>query len=122
MGGARTWGTRDSKHVAKFGAKNKRQITMTTFSNATGEGLAFQVIFTGLTRRSLSPLNDSQRQCINFGWHIALPIVGLHLPLARSLFKKSWSLIDIVKLRNYASSQVKKHSLIPQVKDLHVTL
>lgn len=68
--------------------------------------MAFQVIFTRLTTRSLSPLNDGQRQCINI--LLTLPIIGVHLPLARSLFKKSWNPIDIVKLRNYTSSQVKK--------------
>lgn len=38
---------------------------------------------------------------------LSLAIIGTHIPLAMSLFKKSWSLIDIVKLSNYTYPQVK---------------
>jgi hypothetical protein len=70
IGGARTWETKGSKHVLIHGVDDKRQFTVAASSAASGEVLPFQVIFQGLTSRSLPPLNDGRHDSNNAGWHL----------------------------------------------------
>jgi hypothetical protein len=69
-GGARTWETKGSKHVNVHGVEDKRQITVGVSSVAIGEVLPFQIIFQGLTSRSLPPLTDGKRDCLDNGWNL----------------------------------------------------
>jgi hypothetical protein len=69
-GGARTWETKDSKHVNVHEVEDKRQITVRVSSATTGEVLPFQIIFQGLTSRSLPPLTDGKRDCLDNGWNL----------------------------------------------------
>jgi hypothetical protein len=69
-GGARTWETKGSNHVNVHRVEDKRQITVGVSSAATGFILPFQVIFQGLTSRSLPPLNDGKHECLKNGWHL----------------------------------------------------
>jgi hypothetical protein len=48
------------EHFNVHGIEDKRQITVGTSSSAKGNVLPFQVIFQGLTKRSLPPLNDGK--------------------------------------------------------------
>ena len=69
-GGARTWEERNSKYVKVQGIEDKRQVTVVVSSAANGNILHFQVIFQGLTPRSLPPKNDKRIACENNGWHL----------------------------------------------------
>jgi hypothetical protein len=69
-GGVRTWETKGSKHVNVHGVEDKRQITVGVSSAAIREVLPFQIIFQGLTSRSLPPLIDGKRDYLDNGWHL----------------------------------------------------
>jgi hypothetical protein len=52
------------------GIEDKRQITVSVSSTAAGGLLPFQVVFTGLTQRSLPPRNSGRIGCEDVGWHL----------------------------------------------------
>jgi hypothetical protein len=69
-GGAHTWVLKGSKNVLVHGNEDKRQITVSVSSTAAGGLLPFQVVFTGLTQRSLPPRNSGRIGCEDAGWHL----------------------------------------------------
>ena len=69
-GGTRTWAHKGSKHVLVHGVEDKRQITVSVSSSAAGNLLPFQLVFTGLTQRSLPPRNTGRIACEEGGWHL----------------------------------------------------
>ena len=69
-GGTRTWAEKGSKHVQVLGMEDKRQITATLSSSATGQLLPLQIVFTGSTERSLPPRNAGRLMCEEAGWHL----------------------------------------------------
>ena len=50
--------------------EDKRQITVSVSSSAVGDLLPFQLVFTGLTQRSLSQRNSGRIACEEAGWHL----------------------------------------------------
>ena len=69
-GGTHTWAQKMSKHVLVHGVEDKRQITVSVSSSVTGNLLPFQLVFTLLTQRSLSPRNIKRVACEEIGWHL----------------------------------------------------
>lgn len=69
-GGAHTWAQKGSKHVLVHGVEDKRQITVSVSSSAAGDLLPFQLVFTGLTQRSLPPRNNGRIACEEAGWQL----------------------------------------------------
>jgi hypothetical protein len=69
-GGSRTWEEKNSKFVRVHGVDDKRQITVAASSAANGQILPFQVIFQGLTSRTLPPMNQGRQTCEDAGWHL----------------------------------------------------
>jgi hypothetical protein len=69
-GGAKTWEEKNSKFVKFHGVDDKRQITVAASSTTNGQVLPFQVIFQGLTSRTLPPMNEGRQVCEDAGWHL----------------------------------------------------
>jgi hypothetical protein len=69
-GGPGTWEVKNSKQVMVHRMEDKRQITIATSSAANGKVLPFQMMFQGLTSRSLPPLNDGRIACEESGWRV----------------------------------------------------
>jgi hypothetical protein len=69
-GGAKTWEEKNSKYVKVHGVDDKRQITVAASSVANGQILPFQVIFQGLTPRTLPPMNEGRHSCEAAGWNL----------------------------------------------------
>ena len=69
-GGARIWAKKGSKHVLVHGMEDKKQVTISVSSSASGNLLPFQVVFTGLTDKSLPPRNPGRLQCEGAGWQL----------------------------------------------------
>jgi hypothetical protein len=103
-GGARIWEEKNSKHVKVQGIEYKRQITVVVSSAANGNILPFQVIFQGLTLRSLPPKNDERVACEDNGWHLTFS-------------SNHWSTLNTCKdfvnniLLNYRMSQIDRLGL-----------
>ena len=77
-GGSRTWEEKNSKFVRVCGVDDKRQINVAASSAANGQVLPFQVIFQGLTSRTLLPMNEGRQVCEDERWHlIYILIIGL---------------------------------------------
>jgi hypothetical protein len=103
-GGARTWEVKNSKQVMVHRVEDKRQITVAASSAANGKVLPFQVIFQGLTSRSLPPLNDGRIACEESGWHVTFT-------------SNHWSSLDTCKdfvdkiLSSYRKAQIEELGL-----------
>jgi hypothetical protein len=65
--GVHTWALKGSKHVLVHGIEDKRQITVSVPLTIAGNLLPFQVVFIGLTQRSLPPRNNGQIGCEDAG-------------------------------------------------------
>jgi hypothetical protein len=68
--GSRTWEEKNSKFVRIHGIGDKRQITVAASSAANGQVFHFQVIFQGLTSRTLPTMNQGRQTCEDAGWHL----------------------------------------------------
>ncbi len=64
-------GDKRTKHVKVHGAEDKRQIIVTVSSAADGRCLPFQVIFQGITTKSLPKLEGGREECELSGWNIS---------------------------------------------------
>jgi hypothetical protein len=69
-GGTRTWEEKNSKYVKVHGVDDKRHNTVAASSAANGQILPFQVIFQGLTPRTLPPMNEGCHSCEAVGWNL----------------------------------------------------
>jgi hypothetical protein len=84
--------------------EDKRQITVCASSTANGKILPFQVIFQGLTSRSLPPLNDGRIACEESSWHVTFT-------------SNHWSTLDTCKefvdkiLSSYRKEQIEELGL-----------
>ena len=98
-GGARTWEEKNSKHVKVQRMEDKRQVIVVVSLATNGNILPFQMIFQGLTPRSLPPKNDGRVACEDNGWHLTFS-------------SNHWSTLDTCKdfvnniLLNYRISQI----------------
>jgi hypothetical protein len=54
-----------------MGVDDKRQITVAASSAANGQILPFQVIFQGLTPKTLPPMNEGRHSCEATGWNLS---------------------------------------------------
>ena len=70
IGEAQTWDEKNSKYVKVQRIEDKREVTVVVSSTANGNRLHFQVIFQGLTPRSLPPKNNERVTCEDNGWHL----------------------------------------------------
>jgi hypothetical protein len=64
------YGRKNVQDMSMFMVENKRQIIVVAFSSFKGNILLFEVIFHGLTIRSLPPLNDGKHACLDSGWNL----------------------------------------------------
>ena len=64
------WDVKGVNDVKILGLKDKRQITCVIFSNALGELLPPQLIFTTTTNRCLPKYTEVKARCLEEGWHL----------------------------------------------------
>jgi hypothetical protein len=77
-------GKKRSKYILIHGANDKRQITVSVSSSATGNVLPFQIVFTCSTTKCLPPLNVGRIACEEAGWHLTFS-------------ENHWSYVDTCK-------------------------
>jgi hypothetical protein len=65
--GIRTWEEKGTKSVAVVEQEDKRHVIAAVSSSATRDMLPFQVIFIGIIRKSLLPMNNNRKLCGNIG-------------------------------------------------------
>ena len=64
VAGGKTWDVKGTKDVKILGMEEKKHITCVMSSNASGELLPIQAIFSGKTIRCLSKQSDEKIKCL----------------------------------------------------------
>ncbi len=62
-GNEKTWEPKGTKHVQMLGLEDKRQVTMVVSSTTIEDLFPPQIVFTGVTLKTLPPNNNGKTYC-----------------------------------------------------------